>query len=441
MQPNVLLLLVDAMRADRAWGAERSCVTPVLDSLIKQSTYFRNAFSVASMTTCCTASILTGTYPFEHGIRSLGDHRLRRDLSTLAEAFREAGYYTWAEVTGPLLPQVGLNRGFEAYGHRDYGQTLDTDWPQEWLARLARYPQPWFGLLHLWELHHPRRVTPAFNHERYGRHVYDRAVSSLDNQLGRLLEALPDNLVLILTGDHGEYVAPAGQASLAARVKRPFKWIKRRIPGARELKRFTPALFSAMDRLSGQEKHLYYQWLGHGFHVYDYLVSVPLMFHAPGIFPAGHVVDHLASHVDLLPTLRAAFELPAAPPRAGINLLPLTQDGGQDASGRTLYLEASGGRILPQPVQWLGAIRTGRYKYVRGLSSDAVPEELYDLQQDPAEQHNLAGQRPDLAAEYRQVLGHILASASQPETEEETGYTPAELEALQEQLRRLGYVD
>lgn len=165
------------------------------------------------------------------------------------------------------------------------------------------------------------------------------------------------------------------------------------------------------------------------------------MFHAPGIFPAGHVVDHLVSHVDLLPTLRAAFELPAAPPRAGINLLPLAQDGGQDASGRTLYLEASGGRILPQPEQWLGAIRTERYKYVRGLSSDAVPEELYDLQQDPAEQHNLAGQRPDLAAEYRQVLGHILASASQPETEEETGYTPAELEALQEQLRRLGYVD
>jgi hypothetical protein len=67
---------------------------------------------------------------------------------------------------------------------------------------------------------------------------------------------------------------------------------------------------------------------------------------------------------------------------------------------------------------------------------------LYDLEQDPAERHNLAGQRLELAAEYRQLLEYTLASAGPaPEMEQEMGYTPAELEALQEQLRRLGYVD
>src|SRR5919108_80356 len=119
MRPNILLIMVDSLRADRCWGNERQCRTPVLDDVRRQATVFTNAFSTASMTTICTAGILTGTYPFVHGIRSLAGGRLRPDLPTLAEAFQASGYHTWAEVTGPLESMTGLDRGFDDYRYRE----------------------------------------------------------------------------------------------------------------------------------------------------------------------------------------------------------------------------------------------------------------------------------------------------------------------------------
>lgn len=441
MSRNVLLLMVDALRADRILGAKRRCVTPVLDSLREQATVFNRSFATASMTTCCTASLLSGVYPFVHGIRSLADHRFRPDLPTLPEAFRAGGYFTWAEVTGPLLPQVGLNRGFDHYAHRDYGETLDTAWGAAFKERLGDWPQPWFGLLHLWELHHPRRVLPPFNSEAYGANLYDRAVSSLDQQLGELLAALPPDSVVILTGDHGEYLSPEGATDQVARLKRSFKWVKQHVPGAKKLKRLAPVLFSTMDRLGQQNNELYYHWLGHGFHVYDYLTHVPLVFYGPGLFPQGREIEALASHVDLFPSLVSAFDLTAAAAGNGIDLMPLVHGQGGAPSPRSLYMEASGGRIMPEPEQWLCGLRTDRYKYVAGLFNEQIPEELYDLESDPGEQVNVAGSLPDVAAALRAELAALLRSPAPAEAAAATAYAADERSELQQQLRRLGYLD
>jgi arylsulfatase A-like enzyme len=442
MKANVLLLMVDALRADRLLGADRRCVTPALDALLRDSTVFNRAFSTASMTTCCTSSILSGVYPFIHGIRSLADHRFRPDLPTLPEAFQAGGYFTWAEVTGPLLPQVGLNRGFDHYAHRDYEETLETLWTQQFLTRLRGFPRPWFGLLHLWELHHPRTVTPDFDSPAYGTNVYDRAVSSLDHQLAQLLAALPENTAIVLTGDHGEYLSPEGSTDTVARLKKSFKWIKRHVPGARKLKRAAPLVFSTVDRLGKQDNELYYHWLGHGFHVYDYLTHVPLVFHGPALFPANRRIDHLASHVDIFPTLVSAFDLPFEMPVAsGIDLMPATGGEPDGAAGRSLYMEASGGRIMPEPEQWLGAIRTGQFKYVAGLVNKSIPEELYDLNSAAGERENVIAQHPDVAARLREELAAMTATGELAPAGAGSEYAAGELDELQEQLRRLGYLD
>lgn len=442
MKPNVLLLMVDALRADRVLGDDRRAVTPTLDALRQQATVFTRAFSTASMTTCCTSSILSGAYPFVHGIRSLADHRFRPDLPTLGEAFQAGGYFTWAEVTGPLLPQVGLNRGFDQYTHRDYEETLDTPWRQQFVTRLEAFPRPWFGLLHLWELHHPRTVTPDFNRPAYGSNVYDRAVSSLDHQLAQLLAALPENTAIVLTGDHGEYLSPEGATDTVARMKKSFKWIKRHVPGAKRLKRVAPLLFSTADRLGKQNNELYYHWLGHGFHVYDYLTHVPLIFYGPGLFPAKRVIQQLASHVDIFPTLVSALDLPVETTlTSGIDLMPLIGGHENGSGSRSLYMEASGGRIMPEPEQWLGAIRTERFKYVAGLVNKSIPEELYDLTSPAGEQVNVIAQHPDVAAELREQLAAMVASAVPAPAGRASEYAAGELDELQEQLRRLGYLD
>lgn len=443
MRPNVLLVMVDAFRADRVWGGERPCVTPFLDELVTRSTIFTKAFAPASMTTCCTATLLTGTYPFVHGIRSLSDSRLPQDLPTLAELFKRNGFHTWAEVTGPLVPVTGLDRGFDEYVHRGHTETLDTPWGAGLREKLAQAQAPWFGLLHLWELHNPRRVTPEFDRPEYGPSLYDRAVSSLDGQLRSLFDALPKDTLVVLTGDHGEFVSASRGGNIVARLKRPLKWARKNLPGARTVKRVTPALMRRADRLTRGKQDLYMNWLGHGYHVYDYLVHVPLVVFAPETFPAGRQVAELASHVDLYPTLASALELDSldGQPQHGIDLHAVAREPEKRLPDRAVYLEASGGRMLPRPEQWLTAIRTERYKYVRGLVNDALPEELYDLQADPGERENLLAARPAVAAELRARLADLVASGARAVPTDAAAYSAEEQEVLQERLRDLGYLE
>lgn len=447
-QPNILLLMVDAMRADRTWGSRRSARTPFLDGLVKRSTVFTRAFSTASITTVCTTSLLTGCYPFVHGIHSLLSNRLRTDLPTLPELLKAGGYHTWAEMTGPLEAMRGLDRGFDRYEYRPYDHWLDTEWGDGFIRRLrdgADFPAPWFGLLHLWELHNPRRVTPGYDHRSAGETLYDRAVSSLDAQLARLFEALPENTIVVLTGDHGEYVSASQSGEIIARLKAPWKWIKEHIPGARRLRRFTPAAVKGMERLSSNNKDFHFGWLGHGYHVYDYLTHVPLLMYGPGLFPEGHKIDELVSHVDVLPTLLSALGLEGAPATLnGIDLMPLVRGEISDLGDRALYLEALIGmheRSRAGPEYWLGGIRTWRYKYARGLYNPELPEELYDLEADPAEEHNVIDRLPQVAAEMRARFQEMTAGYSDEPPEEGQEYTPEELALIEQRLQDLGYIE
>jgi arylsulfatase A-like enzyme len=443
MRQNVLILVVDSLRADRVLGAERGCRTPNLDAFRASATTFTHAYSVASTTTPCTASILSGTYPFVHGVHSLAGRRLRSDLPTFPELFKSSGYHTWAEMTGPLEAVTGLDRGFDEYRCRPYRQWLDTSFGDELVARLTSAPGPWLGYVHLWEVHYPRRVTPGFNRPVYGEILYDRAVSSLDNQLGKVLAAVPDDTVVVFTADHGEYLSRSRKNEWVTRLKGPAAWAKRNVPGAKRLRRkLMPVLFRGLRTGTPTDTEGYRAWLGHGFHVYDTLVHVPLLVRAPGVFPSGAVVERMASHVDLLPTLASALEVDASvPPHlSGIDLTEWVRNGhGPDRAA--LYLQASGARRMNHPDQWLSGLRTDRYKYARGMHNDTLPEELYDLQSDPDERTNVVADRGEVAAEMRARLGELVEAEASVEPAAEAGYTPEEEALLEARLRELGYLD
>ena len=124
----------------------------------------------------------------------------------LTDVLARAGYHTYAEVSGPLLPEMGLARGFESYHYRAPCDGLHTVWGDQFIEKIrtGAYRSPWFIMLHLWELHPDRRVAEEFNSPDFGQNEYQRAVSSLDAQLGRVLEAVDDNTLTVFTGDHGE---------------------------------------------------------------------------------------------------------------------------------------------------------------------------------------------------------------------------------------------
>ena len=91
-------------------------ITPkdIEDALARQGTLFRQAYSHAPLTCPSHASILTGLLPTRHGVRDNGGYVLRRDVTTLAERFGEAGYRTGAFVSAFVLDRrFGLARGFQ----------------------------------------------------------------------------------------------------------------------------------------------------------------------------------------------------------------------------------------------------------------------------------------------------------------------------------------
>jgi len=250
--PNVLLISIDTLRADRVGrrGSEGS-LTPHLDTLAARGVRFTHASAPRAKTTPSLASVMTGLYPHEHGVRDLARPlagRAEGGPSTLAEAFAEGGWRTAAIVGNYVLRRelAGLERGFERWIEElpdvdgvppdDVPQrraTSLTDGALELLLGADAVPGPWFVWLHYMDPHGaydappeyvrpsappasardlvpdparpaPQGVTPwiatynVLDDERVGERIdadavrarYDAEVRYVDAELGRLLQGL-----------------------------------------------------------------------------------------------------------------------------------------------------------------------------------------------------------------------------------------------------------
>lgn len=201
--PNILLIVADCGRADR-WLDPR--LAPNLAALRRTGVSCSHAIVEKACTSPSFASLLTGLFSPRHGVHNVWGDQVAESSPLLTSALAAAGYQCVAEVTGPLLPEIGLARGFEQYNYRVPAEYLSTAWGDALVERLrGGLRAPWFMLLHLWELHHPRQVGAA-DATSGGHGEYDRAVSYLDAQLARVFDAAGDALI-VFTGDHGEKLA------------------------------------------------------------------------------------------------------------------------------------------------------------------------------------------------------------------------------------------
>ena len=169
------------------------------------------------------------------------------------------------------------------------------------LAKLTgSLPEPWFMLLHLWELHWPRKASKQFASSRYGKQLYQRSVAYLDSQLPRILGAVDQgNTLLVMTGDHGRVsrelltIRGRGCSSIRAAYK-----VTRGLPAKTKKRILSLGKRAVLVERDQQEV------AGHAaLCVYDYLVRVPLIFSAPGLIPEGTKVDTQVRHIDIAPTI------------------------------------------------------------------------------------------------------------------------------------------
>ncbi len=205
-RPNILLIVADCARSDHWLGPDRRTTTPNLDRLAAAGVSFPTTIVEKACTTPSFATLLTGLYSPRHGVHLVWGYRLPEQVPLLTDALAARGYHTYAEVTGPLLPEMGLDRGFETYAYRAPCDYLHTAWGDRFIERLrtGHYRAPWFIMLHVWELHPRRQVAPEHDDPRFGASAYERASASLDVQLGRILAAVGNNTLIAFTSDHGE---------------------------------------------------------------------------------------------------------------------------------------------------------------------------------------------------------------------------------------------
>lgn len=388
---NVLLLSLDTTRADHlsCFGYPRK-TSPLLDKLAESSLFFKRAISTSSWTLPAHASMFTGKFVTSHGakkdelgtvtldaafenstqwekyrVNTISDHEL-----LLAELLRDAGYATGAVVGGPWLKKpFGLHRGFDYHDDENIGGfevnsgkrpgSEITTRALKWLESLDG--KPFFLFLNYFDPHIPYLLPDNFNPlfdgtPNPGLHgsdqiVYDHEILFMDSCIRVLMDHMKtlnvlDNTLVVAIADHGELFGDHGK-------------------------------------------------IGHGQFLYQGDIHVPLMVRYPnGEMPPAERNEFIQP-VDLMPLILSRLNLPVP---AGCQGSPL------EMISHPILAEVYPSEQESPAGHWQALID----HEIKVLRNSKGLHELYNLNADPREEHNLANEDPRLLNEMiAKLLTHL----------------------------------
>ena len=430
-RPNVLVLLVDTLRADHlgCYGAGPS-PSPNLDRLAERGLLFEQAIAQAPWTTPSVATLLTGLHPRSHGVVAWpfskpaarpenGSTVLPDLLPTLPARAAMAGITTVGVSANPLVSRTtNFARGFETFVEFEWNAERDaTARADEVNAAFLRWVgrnrgRRFLGYLHYMDVHEPywppaefRPPVPdgvrsavargrlagiaervnwstgpplATAEVQHLRNLYDGGIRFWDFELQRLLDGLTalgvrDSTIVVVTADHGEEFQEHGK-------------------------------------------------LTHGPDLYDELLHVPLVVVGPGVAP-GRVREQVQG-IDLFPTVAAMLGVQAPAGLPGVDLMARREP-------RPAFSETSLG-IVDGKAGKLVSLRTPEWKLIQTPATGRF--ELYDLVRDPAEREDRFGTAPEGAALVTELTAW---QPPPPPVVITTEATPK----LERELRALGYVE
>ncbi len=469
--PNVLLVIIDTLRADHlgAYGYARE-TSPAMDRLAASGFLFRDAVSPSSWTLPAVASILTSTYPGHHGADRLGA-KLPREMDDLASRLRGAGYRTVSFNTNPWLRRgFGFDDGFEEYYDqsrlslrrdlagvrlknlvlRSLGRVRDdperlpqaaavTARAERWLRRNGS--EPFFLYLHYMDVHAPYLPVRPFRDAFCAGHRFDVPDHELEYRF-RLRKTAGDAEVLEHMLERYDEEILATDRSIGRLVE---------VLEALGLRERTHLVLTSDH---GEE---FYDHGGtrHSRTLYEEVVRVPLIVVPAGWRGAqGRVVESRVSTLDIFPAILEMAGLDVPEGIAGVSLPRLAPPEGsaRAASLGEGYPEGIAGAALPRPVgsqlyrrEWSWtALYIGADKIIRGRPPADDPSaemkvELYRLDADPAERSDLAAEEPGRVEHLLSRLEHQESLWGVPIEMRRPSEETIDPETL-EQLRALGYV-
>jgi len=432
-KPNVIYILADDLGyGDLGVYGQNVIKTPNIDRIAAEGIRFTAHYAGSTVCAPSRSALLTGTHTGHTSVRAndrsktllLGD-----DDVTVADIFKRAGYKTglvgkWG-VGHPPPPNDPARNGFDYFigyinmwhAHNFYPEFLYKNGSKVWLDNVLRRPeganpwahmpegtgvaekkiqfapdlieqeslsfiernrhQPFFLFLSLNLPHANNENTKnGLHYPDYGHFAsedwpdqekgFASFVTDIDQTVGRVMErlkelGLDEQTLVIFTSDNGPH-AEGGH---------------------------DPDFFDSNGELRGIKRDLY-----------EGGIRVPMIARWPGKVPEGTTNDHLSAFWDLLPTVAELTGVPAPKGIDGISFLPtLLGHHGDQQQHKYLYWEfyEDGGKQ---------AIRQGKWKAVRldVRSTSPQPVELYNLNDDPSEQHNIANQHPEKASELLKLM-------------------------------------
>ncbi len=404
-RPNFVFIIQDAMRADRLglYGNRRPASREI-DRLAAKAVVFDECISQAPWTYPSMGTVFTSLYPSAHGLvtwaKSLGD-----DLETVAERFREGGYFTGAIQANPIMaaPQ-GLAQGFNEYDHiggkvwnvKDKGEytraEVVTTKALAWLDKHST--EPFFLYIHYMDTHKP--YAPVDGYDQFGTDdlsLYDGEIAYFSRQFSRLHDGLAahgllGDTVVILAADHGEQFMEHGMT-------------------------------------------------GHGAGLHAEELHVPLVVWLPGT-EEGLRVKSRVRLIDVAPTMLDLAGLEPLGHAEGRSLQAAL--GGKEPESSGIYSEL----VTFRPVgQFLVALTRGHYRFILSNPGEGVAErtELYDLARDSGEYVNIADANETLTKSLRADVEEYVTTQKSLHARLVLQETPSALTNEQKALlKALGYL-
>lgn len=421
--PNILLVTVDTLRADRlgSYGHDRD-TSPSIDSLVQQGARFSETRCVEPLTAPSLVSMLTSVYPHNHGASRNG-LEIHPGLPSVSKALKKRGFSTAAFVSNWTLKDrlSGIGEHFDDYqevftSKRWFGLLKSeatardvTAAASDWIRNHHRTEgrRPFLAWVHYSEPHAPYRLHSEYA-DRLGLSTsgevsrsdrYDTEVAFVDEAIGNLLDQVreiypKEHTLILFTSDHGENLG----------------------------------------------EHAYW---GHGRHLWEESLRIPFAITWPGNLKAQTIATP-ASNMDVAPTILSLLGLPVPDTFQGHDWTSVLRQSEPPPERRATFHQAHKGAVQSsQDIERsrrrglleVGLIEAGKKETLR--IKGGLQRHLYDLNSPQGEAKNLTtvGSAPSqLLAEWlEKVQQGLQASDIQP--------TPALDPEAEEKLRSLGYLE
>ena len=451
-RPNVVLITIDALRADHlgCYGYRKD-TSPNIDLFAKDAVIFSQCYSTSSSTTTATPGLLTGRYLLPSDctqplVPLSGKYRM------LAEYLKKAGYFTAGLVTnGVYMGSTGYERGFDFYPSSSryfpemrqdfisaelkggsHASDVNADkfttfslWSLRLMSAYSR-PKPFFLWLHYIDPHAPYAAPEKF------QKMFEDAISQVSNKNETLLRLNPhpgqnrhlsNGFIPPIVFKNGRYDADYYRASYDAEICFTDFHLARLL---QEIPENSIVVITADHGESLGEHGVYFS---HGENIYDELLHIPLIIRDKGFFRRGVIVDTPVSAVDIVPTiLKRVMPLWYFFNRHRFDGRAL-QDVVRSGISRGYVYSYGDGR-------WSIRQTKGNIKYI--LNKDGS-EELFRL---PDEEHNRLSTQEQGVAEVRERLrNHLeLWLRKYPLRSDDDRKDISPPDSVKDNLRSIGYL-